>query len=103
MMSVVMIDMMLMGIMIEVYFVNLILKKFVEIIFIKLDIISGRLVVLVMKLVVMIKVSVVWGENCSVSSMVMMIGVRISVVLLLVNRVDMVVFNRISSMNSMWL
>lgn len=89
--------------MIEVYCVKLMLKKFVEMILIRFDIISGKLVVLVMNFVVMMKVSVVVGEKCSVSSIEMMMGVRISVVLLLVNKVEIVVFSRISSMNSMWL
>lgn len=61
--------------------------------FIRFEIISGRLVLLVMKFVVMMKVRVVVGLKCRVSSIDIMMGVRISVVLLLVNSVEIVVLS----------
>lgn len=52
-----------MEIIMEVYCVKFRLKKFVEMIFIRLEIMSGRLVVFVINFVVMIKVSVVFWLN----------------------------------------
>lgn len=91
------------GIIIDVYLVKFSLKKFVEMMLIRLDMISGRLVVLVINLVVMMNVSVVFLLNFNVSSMVMIIGVRISVVLLLVNSVVIVVLSRMIYVKSKWL
>lgn len=83
------------GIIIEAYSRKSRLKKLAETIFIRLEIISGRLAVSVMNSVVITNVSVVFLLNFKVSSMAMIIGVKISVALLLVNRAVTVVSSRI--------
>lgn len=75
-----------------VYFMNVMLKKLVDIMLIRLFIISGKEVVFVINLLVIMNGNIFFLLKFSVCIMVRIIGVRISVFLLLVKKVEIIVF-----------